>query len=309
MGTYYAVTFRDSSTTITKPKIDSILIALNNEVSTYIASSAISGYNQSTDPIVTIGSDQTHFWTNYRLSKEIYTQSEGFFNPQIMPLVNFWGFGYTKKDTTKDVAVIPRLVSAVQSLQEAKSNGITKSDPLVKLDFSAVAKGYGVDLLVHTLALEGVTDYLVDIGGESRGKGVNKNGNIWTVGIQNPKEGASINDVKSAIQLNNSAIATSGNYRNFYEENGKKFVHTINPFTGFSERSNLLSASVLVTQSAFPCATADGWATAFMTMGVEKAIKKASEIEYLDAYFIYIDSSTNEVKEYLTPGFQQVKIR
>ena len=165
---------------------------------------------------------------------------------------------------------------------------------LKKEDFSAIAKGYAVDIIAKLLESYDVEHYLVDIGGELRAKGHNAKGQTWTVGINVPSETAEVTELQTAIPLKNRAIATSGNYRNFYEVNGQKFSHTINPDTGFPERSNLLSASVI----AEDCMVADAFDTAVMPMGLEKAFAMAQAMNDLEGYFIYSDENGNMAVKY-----------
>lgn len=294
MGTYYKVTYQGNQNEgELKTALDSILLALNMEVSTYIEEALISKFNQSSTGILVDTIKFEHFWKNYRWSENIYLQSNGAFDPTVMPLVNYWGFGYQgkKQVTSTDSTAIDSLLAFIGmdnlTIQPAKENVIflQKNRPGVQLDFSAVAKGYGVDLLGIYLERKGIINYLVDIGGEIRAKGKNSKNEIWAIGISEPLENSPYQSVYSIIELNNQSMATSGNYRNFYEVDGQKYSHTINPNDGFPERQNLLSASVI----APTCAQADAWATAFMVMGLEKSIEMAKKIPDIETYFIFND--------------------
>lgn len=307
MGTTYTVKYADREGRDFQSAIDSLLEAINLEVSTYIDSSTISRLNQA-DSLFLPGYDprtgawgtyaNPHFWINYEKAKEVFERSGGSFDPTVMPLVNYWGFGYTEKKpvTNIDSLKIDSLMAFVGLSRAIAAEGrqIVKRYPGVQLDFSALAKGYGVDAVGLLLESKGVSDYLVEIGGELRAKGKNAEGAWWNVGINTPQEEASTSAIQMAFPLENQAIATSGNYRNFYEVNGQKFSHTINPKTGFPERSVLLSASVFAPD----CMTADAYATAFMVMGKDKALPLAEELPNLEAYFIYSDESGNMLTAY-----------
>ncbi|MEY2905009.1 MAG: hypothetical protein RJA52_1025 [Bacteroidota bacterium] len=294
MGTYYKVTYQgDLSAKYLKNQLDSMLAAFNQEVSTYIDDALISKFNQSIEGIIIDTLQYNLFWENYRLSEKIYQQSNGSFDPTVMPLVNYWGFGYQGKKPVSETDSL-----AVDSLLKFVGFGNISIQPLenhqiflqkhfagVQLDFSGVAKGYGVDLLGNWLEINGIHNYLIDIGGEMRAKGKNPKNQVWTIGISEPLENSPFQNIYTKIELKDQSVATSGNYRNFYEVNGQKFSHTINPLNGFPQRHNLLSASVIASN----CATADAWATAFMVMGLEKSIEWAKKNPDIETYFIYND--------------------
>jgi thiamine biosynthesis lipoprotein len=273
MGTTYNIKFIGDKTQINQKALDSILIALNDEVSTYIPSSIISILNQSGLEEFEVVEDN-YFTDNYKIAKELYDLTSGYFDVTLAPLVNFWGFGYTDKDLkNKDKREVPKLMSVVGF---DKWNGELVGEKLVvskpakgQLDFSGSAKGYGVDIIAEYIEEQGVRSYYVEIGGELRVKGIKDDGSKWTVGINKPTEESELTDISKIVQLSNESMATSGNYRNFYKEDGITYSHIINPFTGFPERSTLLSATILHKQ----CAFADGFATACMVMGKQKCIE------------------------------------
>ncbi|GJM32902.1 MAG: FAD:protein FMN transferase [Saprospiraceae bacterium] len=315
MGTYYQVTYLDLQGRDFQTDIDQLLEDINQEVSTYIESSTISRINQAdtsyTWPEEVDSSGLVHFMHNFEVAKKIFKLSQGNFDPTVMPLVNYWGFGYTEKKpvTEVDRKMIDSLITYVgfdKVVVSQKNNRfyLRKEAPGVQLDFSACAKGYGVDDVARLLESKGIVNYLVDIGGEARAKGQSPRGDHWKIGINVPQEDAATDDIQVAIPLVNQAVATSGNYRNFYEVNGVKYSHTINPKTGFPERSTLLSASVF----AKDCITADAFATAFMVMGYEKAKEMATRLPELEAYFIFSQQDGSLQTDYtkgLKPLFQQ----
>ncbi len=293
MGTYYNVTYGDAENRNFQTSIDSLLEALNNEVSTYIPSSVISTFNQSDNGIVLANEEKSydHFIKNLQVASEIYRLSDGAFDPTINPLVNYWGFGAEERApvTAVDSMLVDSLKAFVGfdkvKLEERDNNVVflSKSNPGVQLDFSAIAKGYGVDAVGQLLESRGVNDYLVEIGGEVVARGVNKNGETWSIGVNQPSETSRLTDFAAVLPLDNKGMATSGNYRNFYEVNGVKYSHTINPKTGFPERNDLLSATIIAEN----CMYADAMATACMVMGAEAAFNWVSDIQDVEAYFIY----------------------
>lgn len=311
MGTYYRVQYQDQAGRDFKKSIDSLLVALNLEVSTYIDTSTISRFNQAADGLsfeenietaLQQQQAQAHFINNFILAQSIYQSTNGAFDPTVMPLVNYWGFGYEAKKpvTAVDSAKIRTLMRLV-GLEKvtASGNNLKKQAAGVQLDFSGIAKGYGVDLVADFLRAKGATNLLVDIGGEVVALGTNQRGEAWQIGINTPLETAELTDYEVIVELRDQGLATSGNYRNYYEVNGKKYAHTINPKTGFPERSTLLSASVF----APTCAIADGYATAFMVMGLEAAYATALELPAIEACFIYSrEDGSLDVK--VTPGLE-----
>ncbi len=284
MGTYYKITYSDSLDRNFQAEIEQFLQDFNDEVSTYIPTSTISQFNQAEKSLDVSG--KQYFLGNLQKSREVFEKSGGTFDPTVMPLVNYWGFGYTPKKPVNQVdsATVDSLLQFVGMEMLTLENGILKKEKAsVQLDFSAVAKGYAIDEIAKLLENKGVQNYLIDIGGEARAKGKNARGTVWTVGINVPKEEAGLTEIQTAVELSGRSIATSGNYRNFYEVEGVKYGHEINPDTGFPERTSLLSASVF----ADDCATADAYATAFMIMGLDRAYQLATQLPEIEAYFIY----------------------
>lgn len=314
MGTYYRVTYLSDSAPVQQGQLDSLLVALNMEVSTYIPEALISRFNHGDLHAIDAETMQAapHFLANLELALAIAEQTQSYFNPTIMPLVNYWGFGYTPKKpvTAVDSSKVDSLMQFVgldkidydPVIHSPSAIQLDKSSPGTQIDFSAIAKGYGVDLLAAFLQANGIQSFLVDIGGEVRAQGYkDQQKTPWRIGIAVPKEDASPTDVQTAVPLENAAIATSGNYRNFYEANGQKFSHTINPFTGYPERSQLLSASVL----AADCATADGLATAAMVAGLDQAYAMIDAMPAVEGYFIYGDEN-GDLQVKMTAGFAEL---
>lgn len=309
MGTYYAVTYRDSLERDLKSSIDSLLFALNLEVSTYIDTSVISRFNQTAEGMNFTGKE-LHFIQNLIKSREIYALSDGAFDPTVMPLVNYWGFGYSGKDKVNQVdsLEVSRLkslvgLSALIGLDTMGPGRLSKPKPEVQLDFSAIAKGHGVDLVGMYLRSQGIVDFLVDIGGESLASGKSPRNGAWRIGINIPLEEAAVNALYSSLELTDRAMATSGNYRNLYEVNGVKYSHTINPRTGYPERRRLLSASII----AEDCMTADALATTCMVIGVEKAKELIGSLSGVDAYLIF-SAEDGTMTDWSSPGMSSYSL-
>lgn len=289
MGTYYGLNYADSLGRNVQVAVDSLLEEINLGVSTYIESSLISQFNRSASTFTledTTSGPARHFLDNYHAAKAVFRQSEGAFDPTVMPLVNYWGFGYTpkRKVMAVDSATVDSLLRFVGfDKVTLTGNVLQKSLPGVQLDFGGCAKGYGVDAICRLIESKGIVNYLVNIGGEVRARGVNAKGEVWVVGINKPEEDVPLETVEAALPLKNRSVSTSGNYRNFYEVNGVKYSHTINPLTGYPERTTLLSASVFAENSLL----ADAFGTAFMVLGKEKALQLARSLPGLDAYLIY----------------------
>ncbi|MEQ8424672.1 MAG: FAD:protein FMN transferase, partial [Cyclobacteriaceae bacterium] len=228
-------------------------------------------------------------------SQEITLASGGAFDPTIMPLVNAWGFGPGKKIKLDSLQVdsVKEFVGFQKVL--FNSDSLWKDDPRVQLDFSAIAKGYGVDVVADFLKSKGMKNIFVEIGGEISATGKNiKQDRPWEAGILDPNSTYENQYYKAYALLEDKAMATSGNYFNYYEENGNKYSHTIDPASGYPIRHAILSASVFAND----CMTADGWATAFMVMGHEQAIEVLAERNDLDAFLIF--SEGDSIKTFVT---------
>ena len=238
----------------------------------------------------------------FKLSKEISAETHGAFDITVAPLVNAWGFGF-KNAANVDSLTIDSLLSFVGIDKIDLVNGkIVKKDPRVILDCSSVAKGYGVDCVARLLDSKGIKNYMVDIGGEVVVKGQNPQMNNWRIGINKPVDDSlSVNqELHTVVTVTNVGIATSGNYRNFYYKDGKKYAHTINPHTGYPIQHNILSATVI----AKDCATADAYATAFMVLGLDSAKMVCAKNPDIDAFFI-CDNGSDKLFTYQTEGIQK----
>lgn len=307
MGTTYNVSYQDKENRNFKLEIDSLLIRINQEVSTYIPDSYISKFNQSKDDFLLSKNNEIlapHFYTNYNKAKDVYKLTEGEFDVTVMSLVNYWGFGYKDTTLTKvDSLAVDSILTNFVGFSKVKfsnlENGIflTKKMPEIEIDFSALAKGHGVDQVYEYLVEKGVKNCMIEIGGEVRAGGKNDKGHKWAIGINEPKENAQVTDFQAIVELENIALATSGNYRNYYIIDSLKYSHTINPSTGFPEINSLLSASIF----AKDCITADALATACMVIGLPKCAEMIEELEGVEGYFIY-GNSDGKMDVLLTSG-------
>jgi thiamine biosynthesis lipoprotein len=291
MGTTYHIKYIDDKKSDYKEPIDSLLVDFNNSLSTYIPDSEISKFNEGQ----AIEFASPYFLPVLEKSKEVYETSEGAFDPTVMPLVNAWGFGFKNRDNV-DSADIDSLMYLIgfEHISYDESN-LSKDTQDVMLDFSAIAKGYGVDVVSEFLESKGISNYMVEIGGEVRCRGKNNKRSIWLIGIDNPKYSEDGKSLQATVKLDNMSLATSGNYRNFYVKDGVKYAHTIDPKTGFPVSHSLLSASVF----AEDCMTADAYATAFMVAGKEKAIEMSEKTGLL-TYLIYSNPESGEIETYMS---------
>lgn len=293
-GTSYNITYQSNDNL--KPEIEKALAEVDASLSPFNETSVITHVNKN--EAVTL---DDHFITVFRLSSEIYKDTEGAFDITVAPLVNAWGFGF-KNGITPDRHAIDSLMQFVGfdkvKLQDGK---IIKTDDRLMLDCSAIAKGYGVDAVARLLKSKGIDNYMVEIGGEIVASGENPKGAPWRIGVSKPDDDSvSVsNEIQGIINISNRAMATSGNYRNFYYKGGKKYAHTIDPKTGCPVQHSILSATVVSDE----CAKADAYATAFMVMGLDKAKAVLARHKDMMAYFIYSDDKGNN-KVWYSPSLK-----
>ena len=301
-GTFYHIQYMSENGECYQTKIDSLLLEIDSSVSIYKSFSIISKLNNGeqleTDDIFnSVYFDAVRVWRN----------TNGYFDCSVSPLVSHWGFykeyGYHNLNIdSSEIFDILRKIGMDKTTNNG--NNIFLEDG-VSLDFNAIAQGYSVDLISKLLEGYGIKNYLIEVGGEIRCKGVNADDNVWTVGVDKPNEEIDLNDrFQFIVRLQNKSLATSGNYRKFYVNDGVKYSHTINPKTGFPSRNRLLSVTVVTSE----CSLADAYATGFMAMGVERTKKLLDSIEdQLDVYLIYTDKHGNW-ETYITEGMQDIII-
>ncbi|GGG91220.1 FAD:protein FMN transferase [Polaribacter pacificus] len=290
-GTTYHISYLASTKSSFQSEIDSLFALVNKSLSTYIPTSDISKINKGDSTVVV----DPFFTEVFQKSKEIYKDTDGYFDPTIGMLVNAWGFGPEKQNNPLDSSKVEEMMAFV-GLDKIQliDNRIKKKDPRIYLDFNSIAKGYGVDVIARFLEGKQISNYLVEIGGEIRARGTNAKDQYWKVAIEKPNTDGS-QSFETVISLKNQSMATSGNYRKFrISKEGKKYVHTVNPKTGFAKESNLLSASVI---SNSDCADVDAYATAFMAMGFEKARELVESQTKFKVFFMYLDVDGN-IAEY-----------
>ena len=262
------------------------LLEVDANLSMFNDTSLISRINRGEHPDIT----GTMFEEVVRLALKVSEDTDGAFDITVAPLVNAWGFGFKNGDQPTK----PQVDSLLQHVGYKKiaptGTGSLDVEAGVMLDCSAIAKGYGCDVVARYLKQHQVENFMIEIGGEIVANGVNPNKKTWTVGIQKPTDTPTPpSTVEQTITLTGKAVATSGNYRRFYYKDGKKYAHTIDPATGYPVEHNLLSATVIADN----CATADAYATALMVMGVERAKALLARHKELSAWLIYADHQGN----------------
>lgn len=288
-GTLYTIIYEHNADL--QPQIVATMQAVDNSLSPFNKNSTITHINNNDSTKV-----DEMFIEVFNTAKQIYRESYGAFDPTVAPLVNAWGFGF-KKGEKVDTDMVDSLRQFVGFDRIHLNNGqVTKDDERIMLDFSAIAKGYGSDCVARLLDNHGIQNYMVEIGGEVVVKGHNKKGNPWGIGITKPTDDSlSMNqELQTVLRLTNCAIATSGNYRNFYYKDGVKYAHTIDPRIGNPVQHSLLSATVIADN----CMRADALATAFMVLGVDSAMAYCERHPEIKGYFIVAaDSGRYEVQQ------------
>lgn len=294
-GAPYHIVYESPAGKDMQSEIDTLLKGYNMIFSVYEKESVISKVNNNEE--VTL---PTEFIACFNKAMEISQISDGAFDITCGPMVNAWGFGpEEKKKMTQEKVDSLKLLTGYHKVK-IENGKVIKENPDMKLDMNALCDGYFCDLICEYLKQKGCKNYMVEIGGEVKAFGRNEKGNIWTIGINKPiDENVFINnEIQAKVHIENMALATSGNYRNFYIEDGKKYAHTIDPKTGYPVQHSLLSATVIANEGM----TADGFATTFMVLGLEKSIELSKQIPDLEVYFIYADETGN-YKTYMSEGF------
>lgn len=282
MGTTYRVVYFDEPSRRNFGKdIDSLLLLVNKSINTYDASSEISKFNASTKGVCP---QLPYLFDIVAKAKKVYKASDGAFDPTVMPLVNAWGFGPDKPSAPSQHQIdsLRKLVGFDGVVRAGK--WLKKKRRGIQLDMGGIGQGYGADIIYNFMKSQGVEHMLVELGGEGIASGRNlQKDKRWTIGILHPNSTPDHQFFKAYVALNDQAFTTSGNYFNYKVVDGQKFGHTIDPGSGYPVQHSLLSASVF----ADDCTTADAWATAFMVMGLEKAMETIKGLPDIDALFIY----------------------
>lgn len=289
-GTYFAVTYIGEENPELPSQVDSILQNINKLYSVFDSTSLVSKFNRN-EPVVLSAA----FAAMVRDALEISKNTGGAFDITVGPLVNLWGFGNEKGDTVSQESIDSvRQFVGYTKIHVADDGRVIKDDERIKLDFNAVAKGKAVDDVANFLVSRGYADCLVDIGGEVRCEGTKPGRKAWRVGIQIPTETRDgLEEADYIFEMTGRAVATSGNYRNYKEIGGQRYCHITDPRSGDSRSSNLLSVTVIADQ----CAIADAYATAFMVMGLDEAMKFLETHPELAVHFIYYENGEYQYKQ------------
>ncbi len=301
LGTFYTVTLAMPPDTVNaevvKKIVDNVLEQIDQQMSTYREDSELSRFNRYE------GADSFPLskciYAVFQMAQQISEESDGAFDVTVGPLVNAWGFGpdaFTKPpNETEIAALLERIGNNKITLHE--DGFISKSRPDLYCDLSAIAKGYAVDIVAAALESKGIFRYMVEVGGEIKVAGLNADNQPWHLGIEKPIHAG--RQLQTVVQMEAGALATSGNYRNMYEVDGKLYAHTIDPKTGYPTQHRLASVSVIHRS----CAMADGYATALMALGEDKAMLLATK-QNLAVMFILAGKDGNSFETVITPPFQ-----
>lgn len=294
-GSYYSIRYYDAQQRNFQHEIDSIFATVDNSVSLWNPNSIISKVNRNED----VELDRI-FIDNFNVAVKAAELSNGLFDPTISPLVAAWGFSYNNREDMTD-AKIDSLRQLVDYRKvRIEDNRLIKDDPRMSLDFNAVAQGYTSDIIGAFFESNGISNYLINTGGEILAKGTKPNGRPWVVGIETPaKEWDSAPTIQARLELTDKGLVTSGSTRKYIEKDGQRYSHSIDPRTGRSVEHNLLSVSVVAETSVW----ADALASVFMLEGMGRALEMLGSLDSVEAYFIYWDNRTNTFGTYATEGF------
>ncbi len=281
-GTTFSIIYFDSLERNFAVQADSLFRVIDKSVSLWDTTSIISNFNKNTPNTLA----DEHFTNIFKRSIEMSKLTEGAFDVTVSPLVKRWGFHFKKNETMPDSTEIKNLLACCGWQKVRLESGVLiKQNPCNQVDFNAIAQGYTVDLVAQFLENKGISNYMIEIGGEVRTSGKNETGEFWQIGIDKPVENSENTGgrpLERVVALSGKSLATSGSYRKFIIRDGKKYSHMIDPTTGYPIQHNLLSVSVIANN----CTDADALATAFMVMGLEKAKVKAAQLG-VAALFIY----------------------
>lgn len=297
-GTYYSITYLHPKKTDLQQQIEEKFKEFDNSLSTFNPNSIISRINTNDASVTT----DSFFEEMYNMAYQVSEQSNGAFDITVAPLVNAWGFGFGNHD--HDIS--PNLDTIMPYIGFKKirleNHSLIKENEHIMLDASAIAKGQSCDVIAKLLEENGCKNYMVEVGGEIMCKGLNPKGQKWHIGIDKPLDDPANEDAELQIILaiSDVGLATSGNYRQFYVKDGKKYAHTIEPRTGYPVQHNLLSATVIASN----CMQADAYATAFMVLGVDSSLQICNRFPDMDCFLIYVDEQGNNKTVY-TEGFEK----
>lgn len=284
--------------------IEKIFSDIDHSMSLYDTSSLISQVNRMRDTSIMV---DRHFYNVFIISKKIYQASNGAFNPALYPLIKYWGFGagdmtMPEKTTSSTIDSLKNLSNfdLFDIIKIGDDYRLIKRNPKLKLDFNGIAQGYTVDVIAEYLESLQILNYMVEVGGEVRAAGHNQQRKPWRIGIDKPVDPDHPRELIAIANLQNQSLATSGNYRKFYVKDGIKFAHTIDPVTGYPVQHSLLSVSFF----APTCAEADGYATACMVLGMDKAKELVARVDNSGIYLIYSDFK-GDLQMFMSEGLKQ----
>ncbi|MBR3520496.1 MAG: FAD:protein FMN transferase [Paludibacteraceae bacterium] len=302
-GTYYKITYSADAGLINPQDLTDCFRTFELSLSTFQEKSVISRINRNEADVV----PDSLFLTVFNRGLEISRLTDGAFDMTVAPLVNLWGFGFKKSENVTDEHVREIMRHVGYDKIRLEDGRIVKSDTAVMLDAAAIAKGYSCDIVANFLSDKGSKNYMVEIGGEIVTHGLNPQGQPWRIGITQPTDDNAVDNptLQAKVSLGDIGTATSGNYRQFYYKDGKRYSHTINPHTGYPVEHNLLSATVFASD----CMTADALATAFMVMGLDKACAFVeNQTLPVTAYFIYTDEDDHVRTKTVGPDSKQINL-
>ncbi|TDB64173.1 FAD:protein FMN transferase [Arundinibacter roseus] len=300
-GTTFRIVYDDAESRDFSTAVDSIFHVMDRSMSLWDSTSVISSFNANRPA----ARADAHFTQVFSKATEVSEQTDGYFDCTVGPLVKAWGFSFKKGLPEPDSQQVMQLQQQIGYKKMTLTEGkLVKESPEMQVDFNAIAQGYTVDVLADFLKAKGVQNYLVEVGGEVRAEGKNERGEVWRVGIDKPIESNEQNrSLQGVVALNGRALATSGSYRKFVERDGHKYSHAIDPHTGFPITHSLLSISVIAND----CMTADAYATAFLVMGLEKAIPLAKQ-NGLELYGILTEKD-GTFRIYQSEGFGAEEVK
>lgn len=297
-GTYYAITYFDEQERELQHDVDSMFLLFDHSASLWDKNSLITRINNNDTTVL----PDDFFIQNFKLACEIAKKTDGYFDFTIGPLVKMWGFGLEKRTVVSSEMVVEKLKLVDYRKVHLINGRIVKDNPEILFDFNAIAQGFSVDFLAQFFLSKGIDRFIIDVGGEIYANKTKPDGIPWMVGVEQPsreiEDGRSIQQV---VHLTDMGLATSGSYRNYYEENGKRFSHVIDVKTGYPVTHNLLSVTVLAKNAS----VADGYCTAFLAMGIEKSLELLKTLPEIEAYFISAEDS-NSFETFATDGFKKI---
>ena len=297
-GTTYSITYESPGNINYQDEIENLLAEFDTSLSTYNKLSVITAINNNSTKKV-----DHYLKTVFIRSQEISKLTDGAFDITVGPLVNAWGFGLQEREKISQSKIDSILEFVGYQKVKLLGDTVFKKDPRIKIDMNAIAQGYAVDVVSDFIEKQNIENYLVEIGGEVRTKGLNPKKEAWKIGIDKPIDNNNLpgDEMQAIVHLSGRSLATSGNYRKFYELNGVKYSHTIDPKTGYPVNHSLLSATVI----ADDCMTADAFATAFMVVGLDLSIELIENNPGIEAYFIY-SNNEGKFKVKSTPGIEEI---